>query len=65
MKFHGSQKDPPTPRRPRMGAWIEMSSIGLNTCFAVVAPVWGRGLKSVRAYSPDCPVESPPYGGVD
>ena len=33
--------------RPRMGAWIEIPKVIRRNLTAVVAPAWGRGLKSV------------------
>ena len=36
------------PRRPRMGAWIEMARTTRRTQRPAVAPVWGRGLKYVK-----------------
>ena len=32
-------------RRPRMGAWIEISDVGIYCASLIVAPAWGRGLK--------------------
>ena len=52
-------------RSPPYGAWIEIFSL-LKFVFARrVAPVWGRGLKSLEDDRVYLWSKSPPYGGVD
>ena len=48
-----------------MGAWIEIHVRWVMFRPNVVAPVWGRGLKSEVTTGYHGTLTSPPYGGVD
>ena len=48
-----------------MGAWIEITYQWASRIPTLVAPVWGRGLKSGCRIVGMAQALSPPYGGVD
>ncbi len=50
---------------PRVGAWIETSSLTRSDVEGSSPPAWGRGLKHELAQLPRAHERRPPRGGVD